>query len=216
MSVSVIGTPTSVVGTGPVTVTVPTGVAAGDLLILFAVSHDSAITPSIAFTNFTYTGGWSGGAFDFIQYRTVTGTEGSSFTVNNSFSTYLDCVCVAVRGQDTTTPLSNYANGTGFSNVIAIPTTTASSAGSLWLQLAGQLPGTTGTLSGSTPSGSTAIAELTDNANIGQLGAYYKAVNAGATGTVNTGAFPSSQSYKASSLIVNPAPSGVSVFYLKA
>jgi len=200
---SIVGVATKVLGTAPITVAIPTGAVAGNLLVAVVVSHDAIITPSITFTTFS-TALLGATGYNIILYRVMDGTEGASFTIANQYGSYCDVICFAVANQNTATPLSGFvAGGSSYVTNPTVPATNTTILNSMWVQVGAESTGMSSTLLGGNPTYSSIIGELTDNTNIGQLGVYYKMVSGiGSTGTA-TITFPSANTAQANSFVIN-------------
>jgi hypothetical protein len=104
-------------GSGSVSVGKPASVAAGDLLVIMAVSYDVDTDASIAVTGFTRRAQAikTGSAATVVSLfdRVADGSEGSSFTISGSASIYVSGVCIRITGADGSAPYDTSSTNSG-------------------------------------------------------------------------------------------------------
>lgn len=128
------------------TITKPSGVAAGDLLVL-AVNTESN-TPTVSCSGFT---DWRlQGTSDelTVMTRIADGTEGASFTISTTSGVQLSAACARYTGAHLTTPLdvvSGMDSGGAYLLERSFPTLTTTAADELLIGIIGirQAPDTT-------------------------------------------------------------------------
>lgn len=164
-----------------ITVSKPTDVVAGDILLWFGVCSGAS-------TSFTYTptSGWTeikdqGAPPDaYIMYKIATSSEPSSYTVTaSSSSTVLAATILCLRG------LSYQNIGTlavSTTASVTAPSITIANNNSLLIMYAG-INGTNRIFS--TPAGMTNILQTGSSTNL-SIAAFYEERNAGSTGTRTT------------------------------
>ena len=169
-------------GTGSATVTKPTGVAAGDLLIAKCTSYDTA-GQTVTSSGWTSLGSVvPGGASStslHVLYKVAGSSEPANYTFTEGTAYYLVVELTAWSGADTSSAPTIGTFGTGNSSSGA----GAKTFSGITMPAAGVLLAlTSGYFSGwSTPSGFTATVNNVD----GVCSTYSKAVSSGATGSVN-------------------------------
>jgi MBG domain (YGX type)/YDG domain len=216
MALSVINAANNSVIDVLVTVNRPANTLTGDLMLAIVTSDAPAgtlIPPS----------GWtdlSGSPFDdngphvqrtWILYRVMQAGDPASFNFEVDAASVLTCGIITFRGQSTSTPISDITStlNSGSTASRVAPSTTAGQDGSIWMALFGaEANGVDFSLSiPSTFDVNTKIAgnirdELGTN-NAVAIGGFFKAVNAGATGTATSSTGSATRGIQVS-LIVNP------------
>ncbi len=171
----------------------PSGVVAGDVIVIFAWATDSSAAWSVP-SGFTDAQAGAGAQFGAC-YKVAGGSEPSTYQLTNG-GTYMGLCCAAFRGSSGFDAKGAYATATGASTITA-PSVTAVAANCLLI--GGFAAG--GNVNFSTPSGMTFVGRATDPA----VGIFYQQLSStGATGTRVT--TPSGSGYDVGSMLITIKP----------
>lgn len=131
MAITQVGTATTDTGTTALTITKPTGVASGDILILTVATNTASVTPVDSWNLVDVQNNAGTTMRNHLYWRLAGGSEGADYDITCTSSALSGGAITAWRGVDTTTPLDDVDSTatTTEAEPATGPTSTATKAG---------------------------------------------------------------------------------------